>query len=186
MPFWFASKQAKGDVRHSLLVTRDVEHCNWTDFVCIKRRARIWISCYATWLAQDAIRCTQPTVGLLSLNSATLFSARWPQTCSIISQRMTSPASLRSEFVSFPLGFLSKTTLAVISRAHCSQKTVGRHAESLPIMIPPTPWLDALTTPTKSGQPSTNLRHLVGRCVDTRRIVQQSDMAKQRSLLRWK
>jgi hypothetical protein len=141
------------------------------------------ISCSATRLAQDAIRCTQPTVGLLLLNSATLFLARWPQTCSIISQRRTSPASSRSKFVSFPLGFLLETTLAVISGGHCSRKTVGRHAESLPIMIPLTPWLDASTTPTKSGQPATNLRHRVGRCVDSWRIVQQSDMAKRRNFV---
>ena len=152
----------------------------------LKRRARMRISCSATRLARDAIRCTQPTVGLLSLNGATLFLARRPQTCSIISQRMTSPASLRSEFVSFPLGFLSGTTLAVIFGGHCSRKTIGRHADSSPIMIPPTPWLDALTTLTKSGQPATNLQHRVGRCVDSRRIVRQSDMAKRRGSLRWK
>ncbi len=122
----------------------------------LKRRARMRISCSATRLARDAIRCTQPTVGLLLLNSATLFLVRQPQTCSIISQRMTSPASSRSEFVSFPLGFLSETTLAVISGGLCSRKTIGRHAESLPIMIPPTPWLDVSMTPTKSGQPATN------------------------------
>jgi hypothetical protein len=151
-----------------------------------KRRARMRISCSVTRLARDAIRCTQPTVGLLSLNSATLFLERRPQTCFIISQRMTSPASSRSEFVSFPLGFLLETMLAVISGGHCSQKTVGRHAESLPIMIPLMPWLDASTTPTKSGQPATNLRHQVGRCVDFWRIVQQSDMAEQRGSLRWK
>ena len=152
----------------------------------LKRRARMQISCSTTRLALDAIHCTRPTVGLLLLNSATLFLVRRPQTCSIISQRMTSPASSRSEFVSFPLGFLSETTLAVISRGHCSRKTVGRHAESLPIMIPLMPWLDASTTPKKSGQPATNSRHQVGRCVDSRRIVQQSDMAKRRGSLRWK
>ncbi len=151
----------------------------------LKCRARIRISCSAMRLARDAIRCIKLTVGLLLLNSATLFLARWPQTCSIISQRMTSPASLRSEFVSFPLGFLSETMLAEISGGHRSWKTVGRHAESLPVMIPPMPWLDALTTPTKSGQP-TNSRHQVGRCVDSQRIVQQSDMVKQRGLFQWK
>ena len=36
MPFWFASKGAQGHVGHCILVPRDVQRCNWTDFVYVE------------------------------------------------------------------------------------------------------------------------------------------------------
>jgi hypothetical protein len=155
-------------------------------FCKLKCSARIRISCSATRLERDAIHCTQLTVGLLLLKSANRFSAREPHTCSIISQRMTRPVSSRSEFVIMPLGFLSEITLAVISGGHCGRNTIGGHFNSSLMMTPPTPWHEASTIPTKSGQPATSLRQCVGRCVDSRRIVRQSDIAEQRGSLRWK
>ena len=131
-------------------------------FCMLSRRARFQISCSATRLEQHAIHCTQLTVGLLLLKIVTHFSASEPQTCSIMSQRMTRPASLMSKFVIVPFGFESDTTLAVMFGGHCSRDTVGGHSKSLPIMTPPTPWLEASTTPTKSDQSATSLRQCVG------------------------
>ena len=137
----------------------------------LNRRTRTWISCSATRLERHAIHCTQLTAGLLSLNKAIRFSARRPHTCSIISHSRTRPASSRSEFVIAPFGLASEITLLVMSGGHCSLNTVGGHSDSSPMMTPPTPWLDASTTPIKSGQPATNLRHRVGQLVDSRRMV---------------
>jgi hypothetical protein len=148
--------------------------------------ARTWLSCSAMRLEQDAICCTQLTVGLLLLNSATHFSLRGPQTCSIMSQRMTSPASSRSELVIVAFRLATNTTLAVISGGHWMRNTVGRHSESSPNIMSPTPWLDASTTPTKSGHPATNSRCRVGRVMDSCRIVRQFVMSNSSGAFRWK
>ena len=155
-------------------------------FWMLNRSARTRISCSATRLERHAIRSTQLTVGLLSLKSAMRFSVRIPHTCSIMSHRSTRPASSRSEFVIVPFGLASDFTLAVMSGGHCSLNTVGRHSDSSPMMTPPTPWLDASTTPIKSGQPATSSRQRVGRLVDSRKIVRQFDIASYRDALRWK
>jgi hypothetical protein len=93
-------------------------------------------------------------VGLLSIKSAMRLSVRGPHACSIMSHSSTRPASSRSEFVIVPFGLASDFTLAVMSGGHCSLNTVGRHYYSSPMMTLPTPWLDASTTPIKSGQPA--------------------------------
>jgi hypothetical protein len=147
-------------------------------FCILNRNARTRMGCSATRLERQAMHCTQVTVGLLLLKRATLFSAREPQTCSIISHRMTRPESSRSEFVIVPFGFDSDFTLAVMSGGHCCRNTVGGHSKSLPMMMPPTPWLEASATPTKSNQPMTSLQQRVRQLVDSRRIVQQLDIAK--------
>jgi hypothetical protein len=84
---------------------------------------------------------------------------------------MTSPANSRSEFVIFPFGFESEITSADMSGGHLRQKTVGLHSGNSPIMTPPTLWLDASTTPTKSGQPATSSQQRVGHFVDSLSIV---------------
>jgi hypothetical protein len=129
------------------------------------------MSCSAIRLERHAMCCIQLTVGLLSLKMATRFSLSKPHTCSIMSHKMTSPANSRSEFVIFPFGFESEVTSANMSGGHLRQKTVGLHLDNLPIMTPPTPWLDALTTPAKSGQPATSLQQRVGCFVDSLSIV---------------
>jgi hypothetical protein len=73
-----------------------------------------------------------------------------------------------------------------MSGGHLRQKTVGLHSDNLPIMTPPTPWLDASTTPTKLGQPATSLRQQVGHFVDSLRIVRQFEIVERRGWLRWK
>jgi hypothetical protein len=128
----------------------------------LNHNARTCMSCSATRLEQLAMRCTQLTVGLLSLKRATRFSLSWPHTCSIMSHKMMNPANSRSKFVIFTFGFESEITSANMSGGHSRQKTVGLHLDNLPIMTPSTPWLDASTTPTKSGQPATSLRQWVG------------------------
>jgi hypothetical protein len=148
--------------------------------------ARTRMSCSAMRLERDAIRYTQLTVGLLLLKSATCFSVRGSQTCSIMSHRMTSPASSRSELVIVPPGFASNTTLAVMSGGHWRRNTVGGHSDSSPKMMLPTPWLDASTTPTKFGHPAISLQQRVGGVVDSRKIVQQFNMAKRSGLFWWK
>ena len=144
------------------------------------------MSCSGMRLEWDAIHCTHPTVGLLLQNIATLLSVRVSHTCSIISHNRTSPTSSRSAFVSFPVGFESVFTLAVISGGHQRRNTVGGQSNSSPMMTLPTPWLEASTTPTKLGQPITSSRHHVGRVVDSHRIVQQLTIACQSGLLWWK
>ncbi len=153
----------------------------------LKLRARTWISCSATRLERHAICSTQLTVGLLLLKSEVGFSVRGLPTCSIMSHSSTRLASLRSEFVIVPCGLASDFTLAVMSGGHdCSLNTVGRHSDKSPMMTPPTPWLDASTTPIKSGQPATSSRQRVGRLIDSRKIVRQFDIAACREALRWK
>ena len=139
--------------------------------------ARMQINCLATRLERHAIRCTQLTVGLLSLNKVMHFSAIGPHMCSIMSHSRTRPASLRSEFVIGPFGLALEITLAVMSGGHCNLNTVGRHSDSSPMMTPPPPWRDASTTPIKSGQPPTSSWQRVGRLVDYRRIFWQFDIA---------
>ncbi len=80
-------------------------------------------------LEQDAICCAQLTVGLLLLKSATHFSVRGSQTCSIMSHRIMSLASSRSELVIVPFGFATNTTLAVMSGGHWMQNTVRGHSD---------------------------------------------------------
>jgi hypothetical protein len=58
--------------------------------------------------------------------------------------------------------------------------SVPHHNQVLPMMMLPTPWLEASTTPTKFGQPVTSSRHHVGQLVDSRSIVRQLDIANQR------
>jgi hypothetical protein len=177
MPFGFSPKQTGGNI-----VIEFWSPAMWSIVIgqtigILNHNARTWTSCSATRLARQAMHFTQLTVGLLLLKRATLLSAREPQTCSIISHRMTRPASSMSKFVIPPFGFDYDFTLAVMSRGHWSQNTVGGHSKSLPMMMPPTLWLEASNTPTKSGQPVTSLRQRVQRLVDSRRIVQQLDIA---------
>ncbi len=133
------------------------------------RSARAWIRCSATKDRLEARRVTHPMVGKLSLNSVRRFSRRGPHTSSIASHSMRSPANSRSEFVMVPLGFLRDTTLVLIVFGHCHWKTIGVHADSSPKITPPTPWLDASTIPTKSGNPHISSQQLVGSFVDSRR-----------------
>jgi hypothetical protein len=144
------------------------------------------MSCSAMRLEQDAMRCTQLTVGLLSLKRATCFLVSGPQTCSITNHRIVSPASYKSELVILPIGFDLEITSLDISGGRLRQKTVGEHSDNSPIITPPTPWLDALTTPTKLGHPATSSWQQVGHFVDSLNIVQQFEIAKRRGLLRWK
>ncbi len=66
------------------------------------------------------------------------------------------------------------------------QKTVGEHSDNSPIITPPTPWLDASTTLTKSGHPATSSWQRVGRFVDSLNNLQQFEIAIRSGLLRWK
>jgi hypothetical protein len=152
--------------------------------ICCKlhHNARTRMSCSATRLERHAMCCTQLIEGLLSLKRATCFSLSGPHTCSI-SHKMTSPANSGSKFVIFPFGFESKIKSANMSGGHLRQKTVCLHSDNSPIMTPPTPWLDAWTTPTKSGQPATSSRQQVGCFVDSLSIVGQFKIAKRRGWL---
>ena len=76
-----------------------------------------------------------------------------------------------------PFGVASEITLVVMSGGHCNRNTVGGHSDSWLMMTLPTPWLEALTTPIKSGKPATSLQQCVGRLVDSCRIVWQFDIA---------
>ena len=151
-----------------------------------RRKARARTSCADIRDWRVAILWTQLTVGELSLNSATCRSDNWPQTPSTQSHKSSSPAISKSELVSRPLGFVNDTTSAVISAGHWKRKTVGGHSPRSPIMMPPTPKLDASTTPTKSGQAVTRFRQCVGWVVDVRRIKRMSVIASRRALLRWR
>ncbi len=123
-------------------VVRGQLHC------ALMRKARTWMSCLAIRLDRHAIRWTQLTVGLLLLKSATLFSVSDEHTCSIMSHKRRRLAISKSEFVRLPPLFLSDTTDSVMFGGHWSRNNVGRHSDSLPMMTPPTPKLDASHTPT--------------------------------------
>jgi hypothetical protein len=140
-------------------------------FCKLKQSARTRMSCSAMRLEQDAIWCTQLTVGLLLLKRATRFLVSGPQMCSITNHRIVSPASSKSKLVILPVGFDLEITSSDISGGHLRQKTVGEHSDNSPIITPPTPWLDASTTPTKSGHPATSSRQWVGCFVDSLNIV---------------
>ena len=87
-------------------------------------------------------RFNHPIVGELSLNSATWAAHKFGQTSSITSHSIGNPAISKSEFVMSPLWNDS-----FISSGQARRSTVGMRAFSLPIMIPPIPWLDASLTP---------------------------------------
>jgi hypothetical protein len=61
------------------------------------------MSCSEMRLERDGIHCTHPTVGMLLLKIATLFSVRVLHSCSTISHKRTITASSRSKFVSVPV-----------------------------------------------------------------------------------
>jgi hypothetical protein len=73
---------------------------------------------------------------------------------------------------------------SVTPSGHCHRNTVGVHDVSSPIITPPTPWPDASTIPTKSGQPLVSSWHFVGSCVDSRRSVQHPSTAVRSRWLR--
>jgi hypothetical protein len=91
------------------------------------RRASACTKCSVTSDFQEARRFVHPTVGVLSLYSATRFSCKGWHTASIINQRMRTPAISKSELVMMLIGFEKDRTLAVTSFGHSQQKTVGMH-----------------------------------------------------------
>ncbi len=63
---------------------------------------------------------------------------------------------------------------------HWRWNTVGGHSDSLQMITPPTPWLEVLTTLTKSSHLAMSPGQCVGQLVDSQRIVLQLKIAKQR------
>jgi hypothetical protein len=130
----------------------------------------------------DASQSTQHTVGeFLSLNRAVCFSTRLPHTCSIVTNRKSKPAISKSEFDIVPSLFNGDTKDSRILSGHANQKTAGGHADSLPCMTPPTPWLNASLMPMKSGHPETSWRHRVDSNVDLCNRVRMPSMADLKS-----
>jgi hypothetical protein len=146
--------------------------------VSFSLRARAWMRCAETRDPREARRRTHPTVGELSLNRATRFSRRLPQTDSITSHRNSKPAISKSDLV-----ICSSLYSCLTAVGHSHRKTVGVHAAFSPKMTPPTPCDEASHTPIKSGHPPTSLRHLVGESEDslTLRRVLQPEMAASRT-----
>jgi len=140
------------------------------------------MSCIATSECFAASRCTQCTVGELSLNRATWASCT-RQTSSITSHNMRRPAISRSELVMVPVGLASEIMLSVMSCGHWSRNTIGATARRSPMMTPPSPCPEASVMPTKSGHPVTRLRHFVGELTVSRRKVRQSATALRRFVL---
>ena len=116
-------------------------------FVSWSHKARTRISCIAMCEFRDAMRCTQCTVGELSLNSATCAPSRDGHTCSIESHKRSRPAISKSKLVIVPVGFARETRASLMSCGHCTRKTVGGTPLVSPIMMPPTPCDDASFTP---------------------------------------
>jgi hypothetical protein len=112
-----------------------------------RRKARAQTICAETLDWRVAMRSTQLTEGELSLKSATCLLAIGPQTPSIHSQSNSRPAISKSELVSNPVGLSNETTCEVIYCGHCKRNTVGGQEAVSPIIIPPTPKLDASTIP---------------------------------------
>ena len=113
-----------------------------------RQNASARIMCMATRECLDAKRCTQCTVGVLSLMSAMCLFSRSGQTASITSHRRRRPAISRSELVIEPVGFDSVIIASVICCGHLKRNTVGGTAEFSPITIPPQPCPDASVMPT--------------------------------------
>ena len=113
-----------------------------------RHSARAHTSCIATFECFAASRCTQWTVGELSLNNATCASSTVGHTSSMTSQRRRRPAISRSKFVMRPVGFDSDTMSLVMSAGHWNQNTVGGTALFSPTTHPPTPYPDASVIPT--------------------------------------
>jgi hypothetical protein len=79
------------------------------------------------------VRCeTQATIGMLSLNSATCFSAKTPYTPSITSHSSNMPTISRSELVMLPVGFPNDIISFQKPPSHFYRNTVGMHSESSP------------------------------------------------------
>jgi hypothetical protein len=133
------------------------------------RRASACTKCSATSDFREARRFVHPTVGVLSLYSAT-------RPASIINQRMRTPAISKSELVMMPIGFEK-------DRAGCDifwpfpAKIRWDALRCFAHNNPPTPWLDASTISMKSGQPETSSLHRVGSLVDSRRSVRHPMIA---------
>lgn len=122
-----------------------------------------------------AMRRTQLTVGELSLNKAMCAPGCGLHTSSITSHNSRRPAHSRSEFVNLPpCPLFVRRTSCFMSSGHSSQKTVGTHSCLLPTTTPPTPWMEASFTPTKSVSPITNSLHGVGFLVASRNKSLQS------------
>jgi hypothetical protein len=87
-------------------------------FVTCRRSAKALTSCIATADDFTASRCTQCTLGLLSLYRATCALARSPTMLSITRNSMRRAAISKSEFVKVPLGFASDLTARVMASGH--------------------------------------------------------------------
>jgi len=139
-----------------------------------RRRASALSNCIATVECRAAMRSTQCIVGELSLKRATCASVRLSHTVSMTNQRSMRPAISKSEFVSRPVGFEVETTSFLMSGGHSKRKTVGGIALFSPMMMPPTPCLEASLIPTKSGHALTRALHFVGARIDSWRKILHS------------
>ena len=84
------------------------------------------------------------------------------------------PAISRSELVMVPLGFLSDTTLSVMSCGHCSLHTMLWNDPARHIKTPPAPSAEASVYATHDGVCGTNSNTCVGRVAIDRSSVAQS------------
>jgi hypothetical protein len=87
------------------------------------------------------------------------------------SHRNSRPAIFTSELLIFPFGLLKEMRSWEMSDGHWNQKTVGGSTDNSPTTTPPTPWLQVLTIPMKSGQSETKSLHSVGHWIEVRSIV---------------
>ena len=150
------------------------------------RNASARTNCIARTECFAASRCTQWTVGELSLKSATWLCASGWHMSSIISHSIRSPAISRSELVIIPFGFVADTMLRETSSGHFRRNTVGVTGMFSPTMTPPNPWPDASVMPMKSGHSATKFLHLVGELIDSRMKVRQSLIAVTSDTLWWR
>lgn len=115
--------------------------------VSCSRSASARSNCIAIVDRLEAIRATQPTVGVLSLNNATWLSLMSSHVSSIASHNSNRPAISKSLLVSVPFGLVSEITAAVMSCGHWTLKTVSGAFLFSPKMTPPAPNDDASVTP---------------------------------------
>jgi len=105
-------------------------------FVTWSQRTRAWMSCIAIGDDFAANRCTQCTLGLLSLYNATCVSVRFPTTLLITKKSRSKAANSKSELVNVPCGLASDFTAWVTAVGHWNRKTVGGMASRSPTMTP--------------------------------------------------
>ncbi len=120
VPFFSDLKDREGMSVSELSTPAMCRGINGEALLSWRRNASARTSCIATFECFAVRRCTQCTIGELSLNSATWALVSEGHTSSITSHSKSNPAISKSEFVMVPFGLLTDQMSAVMSGGHCN------------------------------------------------------------------